>query len=184
MRIFALETDLEKLTRSFVPEEHALVRRVHHHWLIFFLKSLKSSLISMVFIAIAVAMWLFVGFPGLYAAGGVLLLLLLFVFFPLMRAFIDWKYDVLIVTKDKIVVVDQSSLFRREVREMNLENVAAISTETQYWNIFPFGKIVVDLKEGHGNRLILPFMPQADDISTAISDVLVQYERRKEQREK
>jgi GNAT superfamily N-acetyltransferase len=59
------------------------------------------------------------------------------------------------VTNEEVVFVDQSSLFHIKIRQMNLDNVASVSAESQFWNIFPFGKIHFDLKEGVGSSLTL-----------------------------
>ena len=69
MKIFALETDLDTLTKSFLPDEGGAATRVHHHWLVFFLRLLKSILLSGILIAIAFAAWWWVGLPGFAIIG-------------------------------------------------------------------------------------------------------------------
>ena len=176
MRIFALETDLDTLTRNLVADETRVIRRVHHHGLVFILKLCKSVIISAIVATLSfAAVW--VGLPVTPIVGVAAIMVFFFAVFPLLTAFIDWNYDILILTPEKIVIVDQSSIFRRHIRQMSLENVASANAETQFWNILPFGRLCFDLKEGVGERLCLAYIPHADDVATCIGDALAKFER-------
>ncbi len=177
MRIFALETDDEKLKQSFLTTNEEIVLSVRFHSMLFGLRLLKYLFYTACFAALGYLLWV-MGTNVAIAAGGMILLWLGLIFLPLLTAFIDWKYDTLILTTEKIVVINQTSLFRREIRQMNLENVAAVEAETQWIGLFRFGRLRFDLKEGTGERLALNFIPQADRICSLISDVLIEYQRR------
>lgn len=181
MHIFALETDVEKLKRQFLSAEEQEVRTVFHHPLQFVLKALRQLLITVALVALGVLLVSF-GLPAWPVIWAMLAAWFLVVFFPLLRAYIDWKYDFILLTTDKVVVVDQSSLFHRKVTPMNLENFASVSAETQFLNIFPFGILHGSLKEGTGVELRLRYIPHAAEVAALISDTVTQFQRRKDLR--
>jgi hypothetical protein len=56
--------------------------------------------------------------------------------------------------------------------------VGGVSTQTQYWNIFPFGIVSVLLKEGlGGDRIVKKFVPRAQEVAAKISEVVTKYQR-------
>lgn len=174
MHIFALETDKEKLKRSFCGPEEKLVCTANFHGFLFAVKAIIASFWTAVIIGTVIAGASF-GLPAGILAGVMTIVWLLLVVRPLFRSFIDWKFDLLILTTGKLVVVNQSSVFRQHVRQMNLENIASVNVETQFGNIFPFGTLCFDLKEGLGERVCLRYIPYAHHISANISDALMKY---------
>ena len=181
MRIFALETDIGKLKQRFLSSEEREIQTVFFHGFRFFFVVLKDVLWTLLLIAIAVA----AGYAGLaleWLIPGALLLWLFFTFRTLLRAYIDWRYDFLLITTDKMIVVDQSSLFHQKVTPMNLENIASVSAETQFWNLFPFGILHFNLKEGTGNGVNFRYIPHAHDVASGISDSITTFQRRKDLR--
>jgi hypothetical protein len=181
MQIFALETDIGKLTKRFLSSEETVVRTVHYHWFPFFLACLKNFLFTLIAVALIVGA-VTIDLPVLWASVVVGAAWMVFVFFPLLRAYIDWKYDCVIVTSDKLIVVDQSSIFRQKVTPINFESFANASAETQFWNIFPFGRVNLDLEEGAGEPLVLRYIPDAQGVASTISDTVTQFQRRKDLR--
>ena len=181
MQIFALETDIDKLKKRFLSAEETEVKTVHYHWFPFFLSALRGLLITVAIVAVAIGadmlslqlLWTMIVGAAVW---------LVFVFFPLMRAFIDWRYDCIIVTSDKVIVIDQSSIFRQKVTPINLESFANASAETQFLNLFSFGMLLLDLKEGAEGMLTLRYIPDAQGVASMISDTITQFQRRKDLR--
>ena len=102
-----------------------------------------------------------------------------FVFFNVMKAYIDWCFDFILVTTDKIILIDQTSIFKQEIKPIHIENIGGVSTKTQFWNIFPFGILKIHLKEGLGGKDIqLKFVPRVQKIASMISEVVTRYQRR------
>jgi hypothetical protein len=99
--------------------------------------------------------------------------------FGLVRAFIDWKYDFILLTTDKLIIVDQSSLFRKSITPISLENLGDVVSQTQWLNLFNFGIIQFALKEGTG-EVKLKFMPDADALVAKIAEQITLYQRRKD----
>lgn len=178
MRIFALETDMEKLNRSFLSPGEQIVLQARFHGFLFFMRALVACILTLIIAATGVV----AGIAGVSMGivGSALLVIWLFcVFRPLLRTFIDWRFDELLVTTEKVILVNQSSIIRQEIQQMNLENLASVKALTQFGGIFPFGKVHFELKEGVGEGLKLRYIPHAQQACSAISDCLVQFQRRR-----
>ncbi len=178
MRIFALETDLRKIEAKFLSpgEEHIIT--AFYHWFTFFLAVLKHLAITTVIIALVVVITL-AGAPWEWVTLIALALWLILVPYPLLKRYIDWKFDFLFMTTDKVIIVDQSSIFKQKITQMNLENFASVTSETQFWNIFPFGKVHFHLKEGVGKEMKLKYIPEAADVADKIADAVTALQRRR-----
>ncbi len=178
MRIFALETDTEKLKKRFLSEGEQEVLMTYYHGLSFFFASLREMILTVLLVGAGVVAVMFSAPLG-WTVGILFLLWFVFVFFNLLKAYIDWAYDFILVTSDKIIFVDQTSIFRQEIKPLNLENVGGVSTKTQFWDIFPFGIVSVHLKEGlGGDRIIKRYVPRAQEVAARISEVVTRYQRR------
>jgi len=179
MKFFALETDISKIKQRFCHEAEGEceVLTTHYHGL-----SFLFAIVREVFITI----FLFgVGVTGFYLQWPMFWLLVIlvcvwvfFVFFNVMKAYIDWYFDFIFVTTDKIVLVDQTSFFHQKVNPIHIENIGSVTAETQFWGIFGFGCIRINLKEGEGGSQVkLDYVPNADVIAGQISDVVTQFQR-------
>lgn len=181
MHIFALETDIGKLKEHFLSTEEREIRTVFFHGFRFFLAALRLTLWTLFIAGIAMGL----GYAGLlfpWAIVGACVLWLLCIPLPFIRAYIDWHYDFILITTDKVIIVDQSSLFHQKITPMNLENFASASAETQYWNLFPFGVLHFNVKGGVGSGLNLHYIPHAHDVASCISDAITTFQRRKDLR--
>ena len=177
MKIFALETNLAKLNQSFLSHSEQIIVVVQFHGLRFFFRCITGAVVTALLVAVLL-MGTSAGIPASMLLVIVLVGWAILVLRPLLRGFIDWKYDELLVTTEKIVIVNQSSIIRQEVKQMNLENLASVNTRTQFWNIFPFGELFFELKEGTGQSIRLRYIPLAQRVCALISDTLVKYKRR------
>lgn len=177
MRIFALETDIRRIVPQYLTGGEREVLIAYHHWLVFLVEVLRQS---MVFLAVCLIGYVVqqLGVPSIWPAGLVAFVFLFWNLPRLIRSYIDWHYDVLLVTTDKIVLIDQSSIIRQRVTKMSLDNIASVTMETQWLNTFPFGCVRFNLKEGFGGEFALQYIPNAATIVVKISDVITQFERR------
>ncbi len=180
MQIFALETDIEKIRKRFIDNEDEHVLMIRYHWLRFVLATMREVITGAVLVAIAVAVYEFTPAPLPWVLWPTLILLLAFVFWPMLKDYIDWKYDFVEVTKDKVVIVDQSSIFKQRIKQINMENFASVEAETQLLNLFPFGRLHFSLKEGVGDAITLTYIPKADHVADTIADAVSGFQRRRE----
>lgn len=177
MKIFALETDTEKLKRQCMSDGEQEVLMTYYHALSFLFASIREIFVTITIFLVGIAFWYFKA-PMLWVTIILFFVWFFFVFFNLMKAWIDWRYDFILVTTDKLILVDQTSIFHQKINPIHLENIGSISAETQYMNLFGFGKIVVNLKEGEGGQSItLTFVPNADQVAAKISQTVTYYQR-------
>jgi hypothetical protein len=178
MRIFALETDKEKIKQRFCHGGECIVLMTYFHGLSFLFAIFREIIITTIllvfFIVAIILQW-----PLGWIAAIIGVVWFIFVFFNVVRAYIDWNYDFIVVTTDKIIVVDQTSFFHQEIKPIHIENVGGVTTNTQFWGLFPFGAMTIHLKEGMGgDDLTKKYVPRVDDVAAKISDVVTQYQRR------
>ncbi len=177
MRIFALETNPRRIIERFCSQGEDSVLQTRYHWLSFLVASFDEFLAGVVVLAgivfavgegwrIDPVVWIPIG------------LIYFVLFLRVFKAFVDWRYDFLFVTTDKIVLVDQTSIFRQEVKPIHLENVGGVSTATQFLGLFPFGILTLHLKEGLGGDTITrKYIPNAESVASRITDVVTKYQR-------
>ena len=180
MQIFALETDINRVKNRFLAHGEQEIFIVTPHVFSFLIHIVRDVLCTLILIAVtsymvSIAM-VDVGFGLLFFS----VAWFLFVFFPVVRAYIDWKYDFLLLTTDKLIIVEQMSLFRKSITPISLENLGDVAAQTQWLNLFGFGIIHFALKEGSGPAVILRFMPNADKLVAKISEQITLYQRRKD----
>jgi len=178
MKIFALETDIERIKSHYCQPGEREVLLTYYHGMSFFFAILREIFLSFIFIGIAFFSW-FMGWPLLWIALALVSSWVLFVLFNVVRAYIDWTYDFILVTNDKVILVDQSSFFKQEVKPILIDNIGSVSTETQFFGLFPFGKITIHLKEGlGGDDIVKKYVPHAEDVTGKISAVVTDFQRR------
>jgi len=180
MRIFALETKKQRIIERFCDQKDGerMILMTSYHTLSFFFAMIREIFMTILFFAIGMAAW-FAGLPMLWITLILMALWIVFVFFNMLRAYIDWFFDFIFVTTDKVVLVDQTSIFRQEIMPIQLENIGGVSTFTQFWDIFPFGGISIHLKEGRqGKDITKKFVPHAQEFAGKISEVITRYQRR------
>jgi hypothetical protein len=104
----------------------------------------------------------------------------LFILSRMIKSLIDWMFDFIMITTDKVLMVDQTSIFKREIKPIHLENIGGVSTETQFWDIFRFGSLRLHLKEGLGGQdLTKKYVPYAGRVAGILSDVVTAYQRKR-----
>ncbi|MEI8229993.1 MAG: hypothetical protein WCG83_02540 [Candidatus Peregrinibacteria bacterium] len=177
MRIFALETNREKIKQKFLTSGEKEVLTVFYHGFSFFLASIRDVVLTAILIAIGITAANY-GAPVNWTIAVLFVFWFFLVFFRLLRAYIDWAFDFIFVTTDKIVFVDQTSIIRRDINPINMESIVGVGTRTQFWNIFAFGIVSLQLKEGRGQGVIMrKYVPRAQDVAAKISALVTQYQR-------
>src|SRR3989344_8362022 len=177
MRILALETNIDRIKRRFMSEGEEEIIPADYHGASFFFASLREFIYTMILFGIGVAAWVLRA-PMEFVVPVLSIIWFVFVFFTIFKAFIDWRFYFIFVTTDRIVLTDQTSLIRQRIMPIHHENIASIASETQFWDIFRFGRIVVSLKEGGGKeKIVLNYVPDAKDVAARISEVVTQYQR-------
>jgi len=149
----------------------------YYHGLSFMFAIVREIFLTVALFGAGITAWAF-NLPMVWVTGILMGLWFVFVFFNIIKAYIDWYYDFILVTTDKVILVDQTSIFKQEVMPIHIENIGGVSVFTQFWSIFPFGGICIHLKEGRGGEDISKkYVPRAQEVAGKISDVITCYQR-------
>lgn len=179
MQIFALDTNLGRIKKPFLASGEKEIFTVHPHVLSFIWHIAWEVVLTIALAAICSALYVYSLLDLVGAIFAFVLAWCTLGGFGLVRAFIDWKYDFIMLTTDKLIIVDQSSLFRKSITPISLENLGDVVSQTQWLNLFNFGIIRFALKEGSG-EVVLKFMPDADTLVAKIAEQITLYQRRKD----
>ncbi len=97
-------------------------------------------------------------------------------------AFIDFYYDIHIVTDHRLVDINQKSLFAREINELALEEVQDVSTQNTgiSSSFFDFGDVVIETAGAEANKFVFNSVLHPRDIATIILDLAEQAKQRLE----
>lgn len=179
MRFLALETDIEKIKSRFLCEgEEQEILMTRYHGLSFLFASFREFIMTILIFGVGIIAW-WLEAPMVYAVGILFTVWFIFVFYNLLKAWIDWRFDFLFVTTDKVVIVDQTSIIRQKINPIHIENIGSVTSETQFADIFNCGTVEINLKEGEGgDKIILRFVPNAKEVASKISDVVMRYQKK------
>ncbi|MCK5019904.1 MAG: PH domain-containing protein [Candidatus Peribacteraceae bacterium] len=171
---------MDKIREKFCQGENECeVLSTHFHGISFLMAIIREMLILFSMICLVIVAMYF-GWPmqwPLSIAGFVILIL---VIPSMLKSYIDWKYDFIIVTTDKVILIDQTSFFRNEIKPIQYDNVGGVSTRTQWLGLFSFGEVRIALKEGEGGTdVIRRFVPHANDVAGKITEMVTKYQRRR-----
>ena len=168
MQLFALQTDIDRLKARFLVAGEQEIFTVRRHIISFFLHLLRPLLATIVLIAIAVALYVW-EILSVWPASVLLIVWLVTAARWIFNAFIDWKYDFLFLTTKKLVIVDQKSIVRNAVNSMNLEEISSVVAETQWLNLFSFGRLRITTRRAEGEvALIINFISHPDVLAGSI----------------
>ncbi len=126
MRIFALETDTQKLIQSFLSPGETVILFLRFSAFIFILKTIAFVFFTAIFVAVGYALSS-VGLPPLWVWLPLGLLWLVTAFYQWLRALIDWRYDFILLTTRELVFVDQAFLFHVSIRQLTLDSVVSVT---------------------------------------------------------
>lgn len=177
MRVLAIETNVGKLKRQFLNETEQEIITIPKHVFQFFMRFLQIVLILGLFLGAMVGLTA-LGLPPVIAVPGVVAGCVIAGLLTLV-AYAEWRFDFILMTTDKMVVVD-SSFLRQTVMPINLEHVSSVTAQTRYANLFGFGTLHFLLKdEPARQRLDVDYVPHVAVVSARISDVITDFQRRK-----
>lgn len=184
MRIFALETDVNKIKARFLHAGESEVLTTRFHVLSFVFAIIKEIVLT-VMLGVFGLIGLIMNWPQTWVWGTIGVVFAAVVLPRLVKFYIDWMFDFIMITTDKVLLVDQTSVFKREIKPIHLENIGGVSTETQFWDIFKFGALCLHLKEGLGGQSITKkYVPYAGRVAGILSDVVTAYQRRQPSQQK
>ncbi len=96
-------------------------------------------------------------------------------------AFINYYYDIYLVTDRRLVDIDQISLFHREINELALEEVQDVTTKNQgiFSSLFDYGMVIIETAAAR-EKFVFNSVLHPREISTIILDLSDQAKKRLE----
>ncbi len=175
MRFLALEANTRKLKRQFIADgEEELLSTTRHvfAFLVPMLWIIPVGVLALGTWTIGVAEgWLD---PVLFTALLYLVFLILFVF--ALRAFINWRYNIVVITTEKIVVIMHDFVFKQTVTPYNLDGVGSASAGTRYLGLGNCGYVDLYLsavQSGTSVTVRLELLPKPSVVAGAIESARV-----------
>ena len=101
--------------------------------------------------------------------------------FLMLYGFVDQYLDVLIITSERILVVNQNGLFQREAEEIHLHDLIGVRSTTNgvLAHYLRYGRLII--KNGEDNReIVVNDIPRVSDVSKLILELHTQYLESKE----
>lgn len=175
MRFFAMETNLDVLKEKFLVEGEEAALVTHRHFLVFLVEAFWPIIIGalvlfVLMLATAAELltidWYIAGLAALFAVEAILLF----------RAWASWRYNFLIVTTQKVVIIEQRT-FYQQIHPLPFSSISNTRVESQFFGIFRCGILHVNTtvpeRGGQYQELPNPYMPKPENIAAVIENGLV-----------
>ncbi len=174
----------EKITRRFAGKRDVFPGQIEGEKVLFFTRRHPLSFLGMAAIAIGMlilpiaGIFIFdisgfvIGDFGNKLMFGIIGSYILFVMGFFLVAWINYYYDVVIITDDRLVEISQEALFNRKVSEANLADVEDVNAEVKgvLNTLFHFGTVIVQTA-GTAKNFEFLYLPNPYRISKMISDL-------------
>jgi hypothetical protein len=148
MKFLALQTDVEVLKKQFIPEGEHEIMTVTRHPVIFVLDFIwKTAVFIIVIFFLSAAFAFFQNLANPFIFILFFVLLTLGYFYTIAVSYIAWRYNFLIITTDKIIIIDHYSFFRQKMNSVHLDMVLRSKFSTQFLGLFHCGTIYIHLDE-------------------------------------
>lgn len=174
MQFLALQTNVHKLEETFVAEGEELLISTHHHFFVFLFPMILKTFVALLVIGLVVTYVTAVPNAGTLTAGGWLVILCLWLYaYGFFASYVEWRYNFLIVTTMKVVIIEQHSVFRHVVLPIHLDTISSVSFGLKFLGIGRCGTLNIHLTErlgGSTRNIILQYMPSPDAVTGIIEN--------------
>ena len=176
MKFLALQTDIHALRKQFIPEGEHEIMTVAKHPIVFFAAFIWYTILFIIMSSLRLVTFFYVSdATGLMIIDVLSVIVFLLYLYQLIKAYVAWRYNFLIITSDKIVIVEHQSFLRQDVNTVHLENIKRSHAESQFFGIFRCGIVEIRLDEQIGATaqvILLRYIPAADTVVSAIENAI------------
>ncbi len=176
MRFFALQTDINALKKQFLLESEEEILTTRHHSLAFWLPCIFSTIVVAPLTYYLFENVAYFSSQGMGILVGWLIGIVLFFYLCIIeKGFIDWRYNVLILTNQQIIVIEHRFLFHQNLNPIPLTNLASTMSESQLLGIWHCGIVRISLQERKGGstkEITLRYIPRAEIVAGAINNAM------------
>ncbi len=165
--------------KGMFPGMHAdevVILLQRRHWSLLFGKMFRWFVLILLPIAIIVVMNIMDAGPSFdeQSAGGTAIILgvsayVLIVLLLFFQDWLDYYLDALILSSERIVHIEQKSVFNREVSHVTLDRIQDVSIETKgvLSTLFGFGTISIETA-GEQENFVINHVPDVEKLQSAI----------------
>lgn len=183
MRLLALQTDLGLLKKQLIPEGENEIMTVSKHPVVFVFDAVITTIIAAVLLF--VLGWMAVEWNttmGTAVTGGLFLLAACVYVYRIFSAYVTWRFNYVIITSEKVVIVDQSS-WRQNMDSIHLNSIVSVQVQSQFFGLLRCGIIQIRVGEivsGQMRAAVLTYTPNPDTVVSAIEHAMALKQRRKQ----
>ncbi len=183
MRFLALQTDVEVLKKQYIPEGEHEIMTVRRHVVPFVMDFIwKTAVMLPIAAAIFMGFSAFSSFESLIISNGLLLIVAFSYIYQIIKSYIAWRYNFLIVTSDKIIIINHRSFLHQGMNSIHLDSITTSKFNSQYLGLVRCGILYLHLqeKEGQGSTRIItiPHIPNPDTVASAIEHAIMLKQQR------
>ncbi len=183
MRFLALQTNVELLKKQFIPEGEHEILTVTRHPIKFIADFFgKTLLVLLLTTSISFSLSFFSSSMPSSLTLALTVFILLFYLYQIVKSYIAWRYNFLIVTSEKIIIIHHESFLHQSINSIHLENIRNTGFISQFFGIFRCGILSIDLLELQGGStqvLRLSYIPAPDTIVSAIEHAIALKQQKK-----
>lgn len=184
MRFLALQTDIGLLKKQFIPEGENEILTVTRHFMKFFTEFFgMTSFALLITTTLSFGVQFLIGTLEPILVYGFIAIIFVFYAYQIVKSYIAWRYNFLIVTSEKLIIIHHESFLHEYVNTIHLDNIRSTRFESQFFGIFRCGILSIDLLElagGSTQVLVLSYIPAPDTIASAIEHAIALKQQKQE----
>lgn len=176
MRIFALETDIEKLKKRYLAPGEEELLTVHLHFLAFLIPFFRWLLVVIPLGAVGIFLLFQLGTTWSLIGLGILIIDALILLVAIANGLARWLFTVVFVTTEKVVFIRHKSIFYQDIDPNHLENISSTEVKSQLLGIFNCGKLYLFLRErieATTKKVRIPYVPRVNDVAAVVENAIV-----------
>lgn len=181
MRIFALETNVDRIRRRYtVPDEEVLLL-TRYHPVVFWLRVVYATLLIGLLSTVLMTAQGFAPLPPVLTyivVWPIVVLLLRY----MLQGFIRYRYNFILVTTEKVICINHTMIWKQEVNPTHIDNIISTKQKTQFMGILRCGVVTLNLREraDYSTKVIkLRYVPKHNKVAGAIENAIALYKQGK-----
>ena len=182
MRFLALQTDIELLKKQFIPEGEHEIMTVARHPIIFIIDFFWKSFVAFALLVILAFVAPFFDSPaGRLTTVALIAFIMLGYLYELVVSYIAWRFNFLIVTSDKVVIINHRSFFHQRMNSLHIDDIRSSKCESQFFGIVRCGIVQINLEEKSGGSTkvtSIRYVPAPDLVASAIENAIAMKHQR------
>lgn len=181
MKFLALQTDIDALRRQFIAEGEHEILTVARHPITFIVAFIVDTILyATAAFLIATSAAFITDTAGRTTVTVLFSICTLVYLYELLKAYIGWRHNYLIVTSEKIITIEHRSFLHQKVNSIHFNIIVRSHFDSQYFGILRCGTVKINLDEklaGSARVITLRSIPAADTVVSAIENAMALHQQ-------